>query len=518
MDDVAESPRNRDKAAGSPEGTAPDGSEVHADLHVLPLPMAAPPRGRQSLRFRHGHLQLLGRDISSSMVLLALSEFLVLLVAFEVALRIWLSSGIGAAAGPGEPVQAFTLFAAVNVAAMLSMGLYRRGAGHTLSSTLLRLAGALILGAAVLAGLFYLLPQASVGRGALAVAFALAFLGLLMTRFIGVRLLELDTFRRQVLVLGAGHNAELINRIPHRKGRHGFIVAGFVPGPTEARVVNAGRFIDPELPLAQYVALHHIDDVVVALDDARGGVPFDELIACKMSGVDVLDITHFFEREAGVVKLDTLRPSAMIFSRGFRQSLYRDVTKRTLDVVASLGLLAVAWPFMLLTAAGILVESRGRGSVLYRQVRVGQYGRQFTLLKFRSMVMDAEIDGKPRWAEQNDARITRFGRFIRKTRLDELPQLLNVIRGDMSFVGPRPERPVFVRQLSERLPYYQHRHWVKPGLTGWAQINYPYGASEQDALEKLQYDLYYVKNPSIALDLLTIAQTVEVVLFGRGSR
>jgi sugar transferase (PEP-CTERM system associated) len=398
------------------------------------------------------------------------------------------------------------------------MGLYRRGMRDSLVQLILRLVGAFALGGVMLAVLFYVMPNLFLGRGVLVVAAGLAFCGIVLTRLVGVRLLHLDAFKRRVLVLGAGSTASLFSRLRRRSDRLGFELTGFIPQKNEAPQVDPERIVALDTPLAKYACAHHIDDVVIALDDPRGGFPVDDLMACKMSGVHVLDVSDFFEREGGFLKLDILRPSTMIFSRGFRQSLYGDYLKRVMDVLTGTALLAVSWPFMLLTALGILIEGRGRGSILFRQTRVGQNGRPFTLYKFRSMVMDAESDGVARWAQKQDPRVTRFGSFMRKTRLDELPQLFNVLRGDMSFVGPRPERPEFVEQLASRLPYYHHRHWVKPGLTGWAQINYPYGASENDAFEKLQYDLYYVKNQCISLDLLTIIQTVEVVLWGRGSR
>jgi len=237
-----------------------------------------------------------------------------------------------------------------------------------------------------------------------------------------------------------------------------------------------------------------------------------------MGGIHVRDINGFFEREAMLVKLDTLRPNSFVFGRSCRQTFYGTVAKRMLDLATSLTLLVVTWPLMLATALGLLVESRGRGSVLYRQTRVGQHGRPFTLYKFRSMVMDAERDGVARWAVQNDPRVTPLGRFIRKTRLDELPQLINVLRGDMSFVGPRPERPEFVAGLAEQIPHYDWRHMVKPGVTGWAQINYPYASTVEDAANKLEYDLFYVKHQNIVLDVLTIIQTAEIILWGRGAR
>jgi sugar transferase (PEP-CTERM system associated) len=497
----------------------PEGPDAVAEVYVLPRSALANKGVRRQLRLRHGHVQLLGREVSTSLILLALVEFMVLMGALHLASSLGLASEPGAVRSAPQHLNITMLvFATANLLGLLSMGLYRQGVSHGLSSLLLRIVAGLVLGAAALAVLFYLMSSLALPPSELLLAFAISATGLLVTRLIGLRLLDQRAFKRRVLVLGAGRNADLLNGIRLRGGRYPFELVGFVPGEGESVKVDKQRVVQPTLPLAQYAQLNLVDDVVIALDDARGGFPFDELMACKMTGIDVMEIPDFFEREAGALRLDTLRPSKMIFSRGFRQSFYRDVAKRQLDIVTSLGLLLLAWPFMLLTALGILIESRGRGSILFRQIRVGQHGRHFTLLKFRSMVMDAESDGIARWAQEKDPRITPFGRFMRKVRLDELPQLFNVLRGDMSFVGPRPERPIFVRQLTEHLPHYHHRHWVKPGLTGWAQINYPYGASQKDALEKLQYDLYYVKNQSMALDLFTIAQTVEVVLLGRGSR
>jgi len=489
---------------------------------AAPRPQASTPAFpgmRRTLRLRHGHVQFLGRDIPTPVILLALAEFLILMGALYLAVIVWFpGTGREAAVAHGGQLSNALAFAAVNMVAMLSMGLYRKGAREGLTGVFLRLAGALAFGAAVLAVLFFLLPDTTLDRGVMALAFGLALAGLLATRLVGVRVLQRDAFKRRVLVLGAGRTASLFNFLRRVADREGFEVVAFVPGPGETPRIESERVARPAGPLIDYAQERFVDDIVIALDDARGGFAMDDLLACKMNGIEVLDASDFFERECGVLKLDALRPSKMIFSRGFRQSLYRGMVKRVLDIVASAVLLLLAWPLMLLAVLGIAIEGRGRGSVLFRQVRIGQQGREFNLLKFRSMIMDAESDGVARWASQDDPRITRFGAFMRKTRIDELPQLFNVLRGDMSFVGPRPERPVFVDQLAKRLPFYHLRHWVKPGVTGWAQINYPYGASERDALEKLQYDLYYVKNQGVALDLLIIAQTVEVVLWGRGSR
>ncbi len=229
-----------------------------------------------------------------------------------------------------------------------------------------------------------------------------------------------------------------------------------------------------------------------------------------------MELSSFFERETGCVQLQSLNPSWLIFSDGFDRGLLRDTSKRLFDVVVSGILLVVALPIMALTA--LLIKLDSRGPILYRQERIGQGGAAFDVLKFRSMRTDAEKDGKPQWAKQNDSRVTRVGRVIRLLRIDELPQIFNVLKGEMSFVGPRPERPFFVDQLSEMIPYFMYRHNVKPGITGWAQIRYSYGSSVEDAIEKLQYDLYYVKNHSFFLDLVVLFQTMQVILFHKGAR
>ena len=259
-----------------------------------------------------------------------------------------------------------------------------------------------------------------------------------------------------------------------------------------------------------------IDEIVIAPDDRRGNINFGAILDCKIAGYHVVDLLSFFEREAGLLPVNILQPGWLVYSDGFRLAGMAQVFKRWFDVFASLTLLIVTWPFFLLTTLAIIIESGWGAPVLYRQVRVGLNGQPFSVIKFRSMRTDAEKDGKARWAQVNDDRITRVGKFIRKVRIDELPQLYNVLKGEMSFVGPRPERPEFVSSFSETIPFYAERHRVKPGITGWAQLCYPYGSSYEDAIEKLQYDLYYIKNYSSFLDLLIMLQTVEVVLWGKG--
>jgi sugar transferase (PEP-CTERM system associated) len=267
--------------------------------------------------------------------------------------------------------------------------------------------------------------------------------------------------------------------------------------------------------LSDLACKHDAEEIVIAMDDRRRGFPIGELLACKLRGVDVVDILTFLERESGKVKLDLMNPSWLIFANGFSLGGRTAGLHRALDLVVSIAMLVVTSPVTLLTAIAILIED-GR-PIFYRQTRVGMLGREFELLKFRSMAKDAEADGA-QWAQRDDPRVTRVGRITRKLRIDELPQLLNIIKGDMRLIGPRPERPEFVKALNAKIPYYHQRHCVKPGLTGWAQLCYPYGSSERDALEKLQFDLYYVKNQSLIFDLMILLQTVEVVLWGKGAR
>jgi sugar transferase (PEP-CTERM system associated) len=243
-----------------------------------------------------------------------------------------------------------------------------------------------------------------------------------------------------------------------------------------------------------------------------------ELLECRIAGIEVTELLTFLERETGRVRIDVLNPSWMIFGEGFRRDPLRLLSARLLDLLASLLTVVVSLPVMVVTALAIKLEDGWRAPVFYRQARVGLAGHSFDVLKFRSMRTDAERDGQAQWAQKADPRVTRVGAVIRSLRIDELPQILNVLRGHMSFVGPRPERPQFVNELAEKIPYYVLRHCVKPGITGWAQLCYPYGSSEQDALEKLQYDLYYIKNNSLLFDLAILVQTAEVVLLGKGAR
>lgn len=348
---------------------------------------------------------------------------------------------------------------------------------------------------------------------------AVLFVLCVLFRVLKERVVNEDWLKRKVLVYGAGKRAESVAQLRRRSDRRGFVILGFVVADgDEPNAELTTKLVPAGKTMRQFCMENSIDEIVVAMDDRRRGFPMHDLLDCRLDGVEVTELISFLERETGKLRLDVLNPSWMIFSEGFRRGRIHSVMERTLDLIASLALAIAAAPFMLLTAIAIKIEDGFGASVFYSQKRIGLYGRPFGVLKFRSMRIDAERDGKPQWATKNDSRVTKVGAFIRQTRIDELPQILNVVRGEMSFVGPRPERPEFVAQLSERLPYYRERHNVKPGVTGWAQLCYPYGSSEKDALEKLQYDLYYVKNHTLLFYLGVLIQTVEVIIWRKGAR
>jgi sugar transferase (PEP-CTERM system associated) len=319
----------------------------------------------------------------------------------------------------------------------------------------------------------------------------------------------------RVLILGTGTAARTVAKQIRAQHDFAYRIIGFVSDQPEQRADADGLMLGHAHDLPELIARYQVDRIVVGLTDRRGRMPLRELLQAKLSGVRVEDAATTYERLTGKILLDELKPSWLVFSDGFRARRLTRIVKRGLDLVLALIGLAVAAPLMLLTALAIRIDSPG--PILYRQDRVGENGRLFTLFKFRSMRADAER-GTPVWATDGDDRVTRVGRFIRVARLDELPQLWNVLKGDMSFVGPRPERPFFVEQLAAAIPFYLERHVVKPGVTGWAQVRYRYGSSVEDAIEKLRYDLYYIKHLSIGFDLTIVLDTVKVILSGKGAK
>jgi sugar transferase (PEP-CTERM system associated) len=369
----------------------------------------------------------------------------------------------------------------------------------------------------LLAGISLAIPGMTIGDGILVTSLFVLVTAILAWRLAFYRVLQLRGLEERVLVVGTGQTARTVARQILSQRDFGYRVVGFIdddPARIGERIVNPGVIGTPH-DIPRLVAEGRINRIVVGLSDRRGTLPVDELLAAKLSGVAVEDATTVYERITGKILVDDLRPSWLIFSDGFHVSRVTRALKRTIDLTLALTGVILAAPLMALTAMAVWIES-GR-PILYRQERVGERGRVFTLYKFRSMRADAER-GTPIWAQANDDRITRVGRFSRLTRLDELPQFWNVLRGDMSFVGPRPERPFFVEQLSRQIPFYQQRHAVRPGVTGWAQIKYRYGASLEDAMEKLRYDLYYIKHLSVALDLTIVFDTVKVILFRKGAQ
>lgn len=340
----------------------------------------------------------------------------------------------------------------------------------------------------------------------------------LLTRVGFLRMSDSDVFRRRVVVVGTGVRAARIAELVDKARNRYFVPKAFVHACGDLRLVMGAPLDLDRTPddraLARYAHEIGAREIVVATDERRG-MPVGQLLHCKIAGINVVDYQTFWERENGRIDIEALQPSWLIYSDGFRISPFNNFVKRSFDIVVSLALLVIALPVMAVSALIVRLESPGR--VLYRQERVGIGGESFTLMKFRSMRDDAERDGI-RWAANSDPRVTRVGAVIRKFRIDELPQLFNVLKGDMSFVGPRPERPFFVEQLAQQIPFYGERHSVKPGITGWAQVNYPYGASIEDAKQKLAYDLYYVKNRTLFLDLVILVHTVRVILFSEGAR
>ena len=407
-------------------------------------------------------------------------------------------------------------FAAALQVALVAVGAYGVGSFLSLRFAAARLAVAVSLGTLFLSVLYFMLPSISFWRSNLLYSMAFACVSLVGVRALLGRMFGGETFKRRVVVLGAGRRANQIRELAAQPGAN-FVAVGFVAMGEPVPVVTDAVPRDAIANLAAHVTDLRASEVVMALEERRNALPLADLLRVKTTGVQVCELSSFLERETGRIDLASVNPSWLIFSDGFASGrMISSVVKRAFDIVASLLLLILTLPLVLLAAIAVKLESRG--PAFYRQRRVGLYNQAFDILKLRSMRVDAEVAGKAQWAAQDDPRVTRVGRFIRKVRIDELPQAWTVLKGEMSFVGPRPERPQFVHQLEQQLPFYAERHMVKPGITGWAQINYPYGASVEDARHKLEYDLYYAKNYSPFLDLLILLQTLRVVLWPQGAR
>ena len=461
----------------------------------MPTPIDTPPRARGGVAFLQLWLEL---------------GWLVAAVVLAVRYRSELPS-----------LSVFTpalVFALLMVGLNAAFGLYRRGPRLTFGEYAVRQSSALAIGLPAAYAVSHMLPGGTDFQHAFGPMVLIALGGLLAVRQLAASSAARRWLPYRVLVLGTGPEALAVETSLEMSRASALELAGFYPlDKMPVRSVATSRVVSNRLPLEETVRQLGVDEIIVAVKEQRGGVlPLRALLECRLNGIRVTDLARFFERVHGRVPIESLKASWLIYGNGFRQGWLRSAVKRAFDIVVVAILLPIALPMMALVAIAIALD--GGRPIIYRQDRVGRGGRLFTLLKFRSMTQDAEKDGKPAWASPNDGRITKVGRFMRRTRIDELPQLINVLRGEMSFVGPRPERPQFVATLTEKIPFYGVRHSVKPGLTGWAQVRYSYGGNIEEAVKKLEYDLYYVKNHSLLLDLLIFVRTVKVVLLGEGAR
>jgi len=460
-------------------------------------------------------VRLFKHYIPHAVLLLGLFDLVLLLMAGELGWRIRAGQIGLLLTGPGDRGWELAGFAAVMLTAMIAVGVYNAESLRSLRYAGARLLVAVSLGTIALSFVDWLLNGAHFWRSTLAYAMGLAVVFLIANRLIVGGILGAHAFRRRVLVLGAGHRAERLRQLGERP-ESGFVIVGYIGMSDSKPLIEEAINRNAIHNLTRFVENLGVSEVVLALEERRNSLPLSDLLRIKTAGVHVNDFSSFIERETGRVDLDTLNPSWLIFSDGFSSGrVVSSVVKRIFDVLASGVLLILALPIIAVFA--VLVKLDSHGPAFFRQRRVGLYGEAFELIKLRSMRDDAEKGGA-KWAERNDPRITRIGRFIRKARIDELPQTWSVLIGKMSFVGPRPEVPAFVEDLEDKLPFYAERHMVKPGITGWAQINLPYGASVEDSRAKLEYDLYYAKNYTPFLDLLILLQTLRVILWPEGAR
>lgn len=461
-------------------------------------------------------IRIFSHYVSKTAFILLLLEILILLLSATLTSMLWLADG-SRVLRVGEIYLSSTIFALVIVLSMSALGMYQHRSREDIRNTLLRILPSFALGFAVLSVLIRFVPSLHFGRGSVLI-FGLGAIGVLLARLVVFKSAQSALMEGRLILVGGGALArECMDLAASKIGFHQFTVVGCIDVAGEQCCVPASALLPAEPSLLAMAQRHAAHEIVVSVSDRRNGAfPAKQLLECALGGVKVIDAATFFEREACQIRIDSLQPSYLIYGGGFDQSFFRAASKRLFDLAASSIICLAALPVMLVTALCIRLEDGG--PVFYQQERVGRDGLPFNVLKFRSMRCDAERDGKPIWAQTNDARVTRVGNVIRKLRIDELPQMLNVFRGEMSFVGPRPERAYFVEQLKQQVPYYNIRHSIKPGITGLAQVRYQYGASVDDAVKKLQYDLYYVKNNSLFLDLLILLDTVQVVLFGKGSR
>ena len=469
-----------------------------------------------------GHVRILRHYIHTNLLLNALAEMLL----------VGIAAYLGYATRYGEFPPFFDLLSFACLLAFtlvlftLIMGVQEAGLREGPMGVLTRTGVAyFLLGTLTMLAFKEMLPGLFYGNWILVFSEIIAFVLVSLYRWNSSHFLNEDFLKRRVVVLGTGQRAlRIANRMRRRSDRRAFVLLGFLQLGEEEDLV--GEYNDKVLSypadgLEKFCQDNKVDEIVVAVSDRRAGagtpIPYNELMEIRLSGVNVCEVQDFIEREACKIDVDLLQRNWLVFSDGFISNRFRRFNKRAFDIFVASTLFVAFLPVMLLTVLAVWLADRGAGPIFYRQRRVGEAGKVFEVIKFRTMQPDAEESGEV-WADHNDPRTTSIGGFLRKSRLDELPQLVNVLRGEMSMVGPRPERPRLVEMLSNEIDYYDQRHRITPGLTGWAQLCYPYGASVEDSKQKLQYDLYYLKNHSLLLDIIIMFQTVEVVLVGEGAR
>jgi sugar transferase (PEP-CTERM system associated) len=459
-------------------------------------------------------MQVFNRNVSVRG--LTVFGFEIVLIAGSMALAAGIHGGFSAGASGGLLPKIVVVTALCQLCFYYN-DLYDLTIVHSNRELVVRLLQAAGAAAIVLAFTCIVFPSVMLDPSTFVTALGVFVVAVLSWRLAFNRFSHDPQFEERLLIVGTGHTARTLAQQIGRQQDFAYRLVGFVhESSDDATYVRQHDILGTAADIDRIVATRHVDRIVVGLSDRRGRLPIEQLLRAKMSGVRVEEATTTYERLTGKILIDDLKPSWLIFSDGFRASRVTRFVKRMLDLSLSMILAIISAPAMALTAVAIRLDSAGR--CLYSQERVGENGRVFKIYKFRSMRIDAEQAGTPIWARDKDDRVTRVGRFIRKTRLDELPQLWNVMRGDMSFVGPRPERPFFVDQLANEIPFYLQRHAVKPGLTGWAQVKYQYGSTVEDAMEKLRYDLYYIKHLSVFFDLTIVLDTVKVILFGKGAK
>jgi len=460
-------------------------------------------------------IRLFKHYIPHAVLLLGLIDLVLLMVAGEFSWRLR-AGQVGMDLGPfSDRAAGLVTYTVVMLTAMISVGVYGADSLRSMRFATARLLVAISLGIIGITFVDFIMAAESFWRSTLVYTMLTTILLLVLNRLVVGGILGASAFRRRVLVLGAGMRSDRLRKLSERP-ESGFVIVGYVAMTEAQPVVEEAISRSAIHNLKRFVENLGVSEVVLALEERRNALPLSDLLRIKTAGVHVNDFSSFIERETGRIDLDTVNPSWLIFSDGFSSGrAISSAIKRLFDVFASALLLMLTGPVIALFA--LLVKIDSRGPAFFRQTRVGLYGQHFNVIKLRSMRTDAEANGA-QWAQKDDPRVTRLGKFIRKVRIDELPQAWAVLKGEMSFVGPRPERPEFVADLEQQMPYYAERHMVKPGITGWAQINYPYGASIEDSRHKLEYDLYYAKNYTPFLDLLILLQTLRVVLWPEGAR